>query len=870
MLALPLAWSALKTRPARTFFSIFGIALGVATAIAILTLDDSTVANKVERKTETFAKVDLEVRPADPAMPAPEAFSKIKNTPGVENVGTFLFTSVQMRTAAGERGFPGLVALDVVARTSPAFDAYRIAKGEDLPDVENPTAPACLLGAELAEQMKLVENDKIMLTAPRVAVGNEKMCVDGEWVEASKAAPRREQDMPPPLEFKIDGILDRYHLGKQSGGSIIIIPFSTLPQVFGERYGSPMFWISKSPKVTSEELKTALTPTFAYNVDRTALIGESADERAFRNGVRVSGVLALLLGLFVIFHTLSMSLIERVREIAILNSIGATRGQIGMAFFVEAIMIATVGAGLGIGLGLGLARVFLLAGFTTLGRVGSVQAFSVHWPPIIAIASTGLAIAMAGSIFPLWKARSIFPARVLAQRDLGRPADLFRGMNFFIFTILAVVLPILYFFTVPILGEQSRETARVMVLGGMLFLFFLAFLLLAPKALAWVCSKISKPFERLMPLEGFLSARAMVEGIPRVATSAAVLALVGAALITIKGITATLRADVASLGETITTKVFVGTEDPIPRSRVEEISKIPGVVGFEQLGAEINSPFLIYGLNSHDAGQIGLFKDPARLKKFEEAESLILSTPLARSLKIEIGQVVPVAVPSGPPARMRVMGISDDFGFFPPRREYAIVSSRWMKQFYCFSQDQTTKLAVRVADGVDPIAVATQIQASLADFPKLTLKTGISYRDYELEDIDRDFRLFDLILLLVATLAGVGVLNALLLAAYERRKEIGVMKAIGMTRRQLAGTVLVEAATTGLVGGAFGLLLGLAFLFLVTDALSRLTGLPLRTIIEPLWLGTAFAGAVALAVVAAGFPILRANRFNAAEAVRYE
>lgn len=869
MLALPLAWSALTTRPARTIFSILGIALGVATAVAILVLDDSTVSHKIAAKTDGFARVDLEVVPADPAMPAAVVMDKIKNTPGVENVGAFLFLNVQLKTNAGARGFPQLVALDAAARTSPAFDAYRVEGGRDLSTNDNDSDLECLVGADLAEMLHITVNDKISLSSPRARADNDKVCVNGELI-VIKTDPNAERETSPPVEVKVSGILERYHLGKQSGGSLLIVPFSLLPKIYGERYGSPMFWISKSPKVTAEDLKSSLTPTFAYNVDRTALIGESADERAFRNGVRVSGVLALLLGLFVIFHTLSMSLIERVREIAILNSIGATRRQIGGAFFTEAAIIAVAGAALGVGFGLGISKLFLLAGFTTLGRVGSIHTFSVHWIPILAIAGTGAFIAMAGSIFPLIKAKAIYPARVLAQRDLGRPADLFRGMNFFIFGILAIVLPLLYFFAVPILGESSRETARVLVLGGLLFLVFLGFLLLAPKSLAWICTKVSKPFERAWPLQGFLSSRAMVEGIPRVATSAAVLALVGAALITIKGITATLRADASAWGASIEQKIFVGFSQAVPRERVEQIAKIPGIAGFEQLGAEIHSPFLIYGLDPHDAGFAGPFRDPAVARRFDETESLIISTPLARSLKLEPGSEVAVSVPSGPPQKLRVLAVSDELGFYPPRREYAVVNSHWMKQFYCYTQDSTTKLALRLADGVDPGAVAAAVQTAVADLPPVTLHTGVGYRNYELEDISRDFRLFDLILILVALLAGVGVLNALLLAAYERKKEIGVLKAIGMTTKQLAGTVMIEAVATGIVGGVFGLFLGLAFIFLVIDALARLTGLPLQTVIEPQWLALAVVGAVILAIAAAGFPIMRSNRFSAAEAVRYE
>jgi putative ABC transport system permease protein len=847
--------------------------MGVAVAIAILTLDETTVANKLAAKTAEFAKVDLEVTPADPSLPPDAALELLRTTPGVERVGAIVMNSVQFGGADGKQGSALLVALDVAARTEPQFDAYRIAAGEDLPREDAAEAPPeCLIGLDLQESTKIKINDSLRLSTPRNRDESATVCMNGELVRVERAP--RDADvsrfLPGPVECKVRGVLDRYHLGRRSGGSIVVVPFSMLKKIYGEQRLAPLFWISKSPKVSAEELKAALTPAFAYHVERTALIGEAADERAFRNGVRVSGVLSLLLGLFVIFHTLSISLTERVREIAILNSLGATRRQIGAAFFVEGVLVAVAGAVLGVGLGLLFAKAALFAGYTTLGRVGRVDLFAVRWSPILGIAATGVGIALAGSIFPLLKARSIYPARVLTQRDLGRPADLFRGMNFFMFAILAIALPLLYFFAVPILGDQSRETARVLILGGMLFLIFLGFLLLAPRVLAWICAHAAGPFVRWFPLEGFLSSRAMVEGIPRVATSAAVLALVGAALVTIKGITASLRNESELWGQTIERKLFVGSNVPIPRERVERVAKTAGIESFESLGSRIDSPFLIYAVSPRDAGSSGPFRDPEVARRFTETDSIILSAPLARSLKLNEGDELPVPVPSGASRKMRIISISDETGFFPPSREFGIVSDGWMKRYFCQTNDFTTRIAFRLKDGADVNAVATAVRTDLADLPPLQMHTGIGYKNYALEDIDRDFRLFDLILTLVACLAGVGVLNALLLSAFERRKEIGVMKAIGMTNGQLAGTVLLEAATTGIVGGLFGILLGLSFMILVIDALARLTGLPLVTIPEATWLVAAVAGSVLLAILAAAFPILRSNQFSPAEAVRYE
>src|SRR6185436_9313067 len=115
-------------------------------------------------------------------------------------------------------------------------------------------------------------------------------------------------------------------------------------------------------RVDIEKLRASLGASFSYELNKSVLVGAAADERAFRNGVRMAGLLALILGLYVIFHTLSMSLVERVREVAVLSALGASRAQIARVFFAEALVIALCAGGAGVLGGLGLAKALLARG----------------------------------------------------------------------------------------------------------------------------------------------------------------------------------------------------------------------------------------------------------------------------------------------------------------------------------------------------------------------------------------------------------------------------------------------------------------------------------------------------------------------------
>lgn len=871
MLALSLAWSALRTRPGRAFVSMVGIALGVATAVAILTLDVVTVLSKTLPRTEEFAKVDLEAMPVDPRRKPADVLAELHGLEGVGAAGAVIMDAVSIVVNDEVRGSCKIIALDDTARKVHTFASYQIADGSDLQSIDSPDYSRCLMGAELASRLKLKVGDSVELQRVQRESRSSGICVDGEMVNPSEGREAPPEIAPARVRYQIAGTLERYHLGRQAGGSVIIAPLSAVDRIFGEAHSPAVYWIGKAKRLSIEDLKIKLTPNFAFSTDRSALVGEAADERAFRNGVRVSGVLALLLGLFVVFHTLSMSLVERVREIAVLNAVGATRAQIGMAFFTEGAVIALLGALLGVGIGLGLAKGALLMGYTTLGRVASVGLFTIPWEPVLAIAGVGFVVALLGSIFPLVKARSILPSRVLSQRELGGDTDVFRGLNIFIFALLAGVMPALYLFAVPLIGETSQEMARVMATGGLLLAVFLGFLLLAPRVLGALSRRVAQPLAGWKPLEGFLAGRSMSDGASRVSILAATIALVAAALLTIRGITASLSGEVRAWSESVATKVFVSSNSGVPRDRFEKLKAIPGVLGAESLGNWVDSPFMIRGIRGAEAGFFGPFRDPEVARRFEETESIILSTPCARALKVAVGSDVPVAVPSGAPRKLRVIAIHDELGYFPTHREFGVVSEKWMKKYFCRHSEQALSyFSLRFAPGVDPEAAATAVRSALADLPPPKVRSGLSVRDAELEDIDRDFRLFDLILGLVAILAGVSVLNALLLAAIERRKEIGVLKALGMTGDQLAGTVLIEAVVIGLIGGLLGCALGAAFAWVSVDALTRLTSLALTVEIRPSWIVTAVLGSILLSASAAFFPIARANRFRAAEAVRYE
>jgi putative ABC transport system permease protein len=190
---------------------------------------------------------------------------------------------------------------------------------------------------------------------------------------------------------------------------------------------------------------------------------------------------------------------------------------------------------------------------------------------------------------------------------------------------------------------------------------------------------------------------------------------------------------------------------------------------------------------------------------------------------------------------------------------------------FCMDTGTTTEVAVRFDDDTPTDDARIAVETAVADlFPNAEprIETGRDLHRWHAADISRDFVLFDIIIALTVVLAALGVLNGQLLSALERAKELGVLKALGTTRRQIAGMVLLESAVVGLLGGGLGVLLGSLLSPFIVEALQVISGLPLPLRgagLNALW---AWLGAVAVSLLAGVYPVWRMNRADAIAAVR--
>jgi putative ABC transport system permease protein len=237
----------------------------------------------------------------------------------------------------------------------------------------------------------------------------------------------------------------------------------------------------------------------------------------------MAGLLAMLLGLYVIFHTLSMSLVERLGEVGTLHALGVTRGELARIFLLEAAVLAGGGAILGQVGGIAIAKTLLAVGITTLGSGKWVASFEVPWSTTLGLAGVGFSIALLGSIYPLLLLQRSSTAAALRGEEALQRSGVRRGFHLFAAVLLVVVLPSLYLVLVPVVGEFSGELVTI-VLGAVgLVAAIVALSFTMPALLSAFCGVLTLPLSRAWPLADRLAARSMRQS-PAVAVSAAAIA----------------------------------------------------------------------------------------------------------------------------------------------------------------------------------------------------------------------------------------------------------------------------------------------------------------------------------------------------------
>lgn len=680
--------------------------------------------------------------------------------------------------------------------------------------------------------------------------------------------------LPPALAadtfpFEIVGILEPTRLG--FGANRVLTTFEQGRAVMGRKL-RVRFWADFDTSVTDlPTVRRALSDRYVVESPKRSLAGLDPKEKAFRSGVRFCGFLALFLGLYIIFNTMSMSLVERVRSIGLLRALGLTNGRLLLVFLFEGLVLALAGAGLSLVLAQQITGFLEQRGITTLGQGKPLVVEEIPWVPVLSVLVTGIVFCLAGVLYPFLRAARLSVIDALRRGVIELSRDPFTGVRRSVLVGLLAVVPVAW-----IVGAPSDEYVPEPLYQALLMGFgtvggAFALLLIVPGLLDGLAKLLLAPFRGPA---GRLARTTLSAARHRVFGTVSGLMLVFTAIFLIVSVLEALKAETRDFGaRALDDRIYIKTT-PEGAELMDALREAaPELAAMTPLNVETTSGFLVRALNPDMLAYGELADAPGVREAFVEEPSIILSTRCADDLDKQPNDTVRLATESSGLVDFRVLAVSDEYGFAPDDRVFGVVSSDVMLNMWCLDSEGLGDDFAAWAPGTSAARaeeLAVLARDLLGEEHVLEFQRGEEITAGYVADLDRDFAIFYAILALTVLLAAVGILNAMVIAVMERRREIGLLRAVGLTGGQTALMLLAESGVLGVLGGVFGLLVGVPLAIVTCDALTATSHLDLAFQWSPRALSLVLVGAVVISVLAVILPALRANRLRLSEVMRYE
>ncbi len=669
-------------------------------------------------------------------------------------------------------------------------------------------------------------------------------------------------------------------LGSASFGGSSIAQL-TLPEaqaITEERGRFDQISVVAEEGVSAQVLKRRIAAQMPDNV-RVETAQESADRasESIREGLGflqtfllVFGFIAVFVGSFLIFNTFSITVAQRVSEFGMLRTLGASRRQILASVLIEAVAVGLVGAVLGIGGGFLIALV-LNALFEALGIDLPTTGLVLESRTVIVSLLVGVLVTFVASLVPALRSTRVPP--IAALHAFAPVPTRGRRLAVLAFSVLLGVAG-LAMVLLGLFGGASAGTAAGLIGGGAVVIV-LGVSLFSPRLVPPLATLAGWPLERVRRLAGRLARENAQRNPGRTAVTAAAL-MIGLALVTFVTVFAAgLKSSVAQIvDENFSGGLVVQNGNgfgPIPAGAAAAARQVPGV---ERVATVRSAQAKLVGTGTvarvtgptRDIGSaVGIeWKrgGPATLRGLGDGEA-VLSDSFASAHGLEVGDSLRLLGQTGARPRFRVAGTFDSkLGVLGD----AVVTQAAMAREFDQTQDRID--FVETAAGADP----AKVQAALTNVIETQFPTAEVLNQQELKEdrerqVDTLVNLFYALLGLAILVSLFGIANTLALSIHERTRELGMLRAIGMSRRQVRTMIRYEAVITALIGAILGMALGLVFAALIAQPLKDegfTLSYPVGSLAVLLLLA-ALAG-----VLAAIAPARRASRLNVLESLQYE
>ncbi|MEU9862739.1 FtsX-like permease family protein [Streptomyces sp. NPDC047971] len=635
-----------------------------------------------------------------------------------------------------------------------------------------------------------------------------------------------------------------------------------------------------APGVSDERLKSNIAAAVGggYTLQTAAEVADAGreDVAGFLDVMKYAMLgfagIAFLVGIFLIVNTFSMLVAQRTREIGLMRAIGSSRKQVNRSVLVEAVLLGVVGSIAGVAAGVGLA-VGLMELMSSMGMELSTEDLTVKWTTPAVGLLLGIVVTVLAAYIPARRAGKVSP--MAALRDAGTPADgkagLVRGGIGLLLTLGGAAA--LWTAT-----QAEKASAGSLWLGLGIVLSLLGFIVVGPLLAGGVVRVLGAIVLRVFGPVGRMAERNALRNPRRTGATGAAL-MIGLALVACLSVVGSSM--VASATEELDRSVgadFIiqsANGQPVMPQAQTAVEKTPGlshVTEYTWVEATITDPRgkpVEKGLVAAEptyAQDLRRDTVAGELSAAYGTNAMSVGSDYATEHGVKVGDELTVAFKGGDTAKLKVAAITSDENNVDKGVMYTNVTTAARN----LSADKLPKSMIMFAtaeDGKEKEAYAA-LKDSLAAYPQYKVQNQADYKQDLKDQVGQLLNIVYGLLALAIIVAVLGVVNTLALSVVERTREIGLMRAIGLSRRQLRRMIRLESVVIALFGALLGLALGMGW-GTAAQKLLALEGLGVLEIPWPTIL-TVFIGSAFVGLFAALVPAFRAGRMNVLNAIATE
>ncbi len=850
---LKVAWSSIRTNKVRLLLTSFAIVIGVAFVAGSFVFTD-TISARFDRLFEDIATgVDVVVVPDEP-----------------EFGNDFGEVAVSMP----ESVFDDVAAVDGVRVAAPSVGGIAQLIGSDGEAIGGFGPPT--LGFSWTDESDLTpltiapENGRPPETADEIVLDVATAEAQGFAIGDSIGI----LTTGPVTEYELVGLANFGDEDNLAGATLAIFEFSEAQRIFDLEGQISEIAVGAEPGVTSEELADRIQKVVPEGVNSITSSQSTAEQTAeikeglgfLTTALLVFAMVAVFVGSFVIYNTFRIIVAQRTRELALLRAIGATGGQVTRMVVLEALIVAIISSAIGVIGGIVLAML--------LSAAMSAAGFGLPEGPLTVLPRTvivgmivGIVVTVVASVFPAVRAARIPPVAAM-RADLARTTRKSLTRR----TIAGVVVTGIGALGIFIgLFTDTSEALSILGLGALLV--FLGISTLAPIIASPVASFLGWPIKKAYRIAGDLAVQNTQRQPRRTASTASAL-MIGVALVVFVAVLASsLKGSInETVAESFPSDITASSSNfaiGVSPDFTEELRTEDAIGGVTTL----NSGAVRVGENLDTASAIepdtyeGVLNipgaDPDEIAALGATDGLLVfDDPDDENDGLPLGLEVTLEFPSGSTTTAEVVGTFEDdlaFGAFIMTRD------RWFENV-----DPVADMLVmaNAADGSSLDDAVAAAERAAEQFPNVDVQTQSDLIAEFESGINLLLGMFTVLLALAIIIAILGITNTLALSIIERTREIGLLRAVGMSRRQLRRMIRWESVIIAVFGAILGMGTGLVLGWAVVQALDE-EGLSTFSVpvgqLVTLVILAALAG-----IVAAIYPAYEGSRLNILEAISYE